>query len=317
MANLPWAIGVDIGGTKINIASVNEEGEILRLIHIPTRSNKEPYGIISDIVSGIKTLISENPTPPLGVGVGMAGQIEAEKGIVVFAPNLKWHDFPLQSELNKALDLPISVTNDVRAATLGEWIFGAGQNCKDIVCIFIGTGIGGGVVSGGKMLTGNSNTAGEIGHMSVEIHGLPCTCSNIGCLEAYAGGWAIAKNAKQLIADHPNEKHGMGNPEQVTAKTVIEAFHADDPLAKQVIEKSKDALIAGTVSLVNAFNPKVLIFGGGITESLPELLKWVEEGVRKRALSAATKDLRITKSKLGAYAGTIGAASLALHPKPI
>jgi glucokinase len=143
--------------------------------------------------------LRQGASPPVG-GSGSAGQIDPEHGMVRFAPNLGWHNVPFQSDLAGALGLPVVVTNDVRAATWGEWLHGAGKGCNDLVCLFIGTGIGGGVVSGGKMLSGCSNTAGEVGHMIINLHGPPCSCGSRGCFEALAGGWAIARQAREAVS---------------------------------------------------------------------------------------------------------------------
>ena len=194
-----WAIGVDLGGTKVEVAQVDSAGQVRQRLRRPTDVRDGPAAVEAEIVAAVRELRQAVDAPPIGVGVGVAGQIEAASGAVRFAPNLGWHDVPLQADLQQALGLPVAVTNDVRAATWGEWLHGAGQGCDDLVCLFVGTGIGGGVVSGGRMLTGGSNTAGELGHMTIDLHGPPCHCGNRGCLEALAGGWAIARRAQEAI----------------------------------------------------------------------------------------------------------------------
>jgi glucokinase len=133
----------------------------------------------------------------VSVGVGVAGQVDAATGQVLYAPNLEWHEVPLRYQLHKALGLQTLVVNDVRAATYGEWAYGAGHQTEHMICIFVGTGVGGGVVARGQVLDGCSNTAGEFGHATIVAGGRPCRCSNIGCLEAYVGGWAIARRAQE------------------------------------------------------------------------------------------------------------------------
>lgn len=313
MANNSWAIGVDIGGTKINIASVDNTGKILRSINIPTRVEGGPKVIISDIIEAIQSLISDSSdSSPKGIGIGMAGQIDPKNGVILFAPNLEWYDVPLQSELHNALNLPVIITNDVRAATLGEWLYGAGKDCDDIVCLFIGTGIGGGIVSSGNLMTGSSNTAGELGHIVVDMNGPLCTCGNHGCFESYAGGRSLVKRTQEAIAAHPTIKHGLGNPKLITTKILIEGYRNQDPIAVQVIEKARQALIAGATSIVNGFNPKRLILEGGITHGLPEIIEWIDDGVKQHALKAATKSLQVIRGKHGNDAGVIGAAAFVL-----
>lgn len=313
-----WAIGIDLGGTKIEIARVNIDGTYAQRITRPTRADRGPAAIKEEIIDCLRDLMGEANSPPAGIGVGLAGQIDPRKGAVHFSPNLGWKNEPFQEELVQALKLPVMVINDVRAATLGEWWHGAGRGCQDLVCLFIGTGIGGGVVSGGRILTGDSNSAAELGHITIDWHGPLCRCGNKGCLEALAGGWAIAQRAQELIGN--NQKAGLtllnlagGKIEGVNAKVVAEGFKKGDPLAQQIIAEVKEALIAGAVSLVNAFNPRRLILGGGVMGGLPELRKFIEDGVRERALQVATRSLEVWAAKLGNLAGVIGAGSLVIR----
>ena len=208
--------------------------------------------------------------------------------------------------------------NDVRAATWGEWLHGAGKDCNDLVCIFAGTGIGGGVVSGGRMLTGCTNTAGEIGHITVDIHGPACTCRNTGCVEALAGGWAIARTAKAAIKQDASAGAYLlsladGDINHVTAQLVGQAMQEGDPLAVRLMDDAARALTAGAVSLVNAFNPCRLILGGGVIEGVPELIDTIRNGVMSSALTTAINRLEIVRAELRHDAGVIGMAAYALR----
>jgi glucokinase len=323
MGQEPWAIGVDLGGTKVEVAVVDAGGKILQRLKQPTHAETGPDRIMAAIAKMVQQLQNQGPkTPPAGVGVGIAGQITAANGVVRFAPNLKWREVPFRSRLQTALTLPVVVTNDVRAATWGEWRHGAGQGTEDLICLFIGTGIGGGVVSGGRMLEGCTNTAGELGHITTDINGPPCTCGHRGCLEALAGGWAIARRARQAILDAPAagqaflQAAGLKEPvapEDVNARVVAAAAQAHDPLARLLVDEVARALIAGTVSLVNAFNPCRLILGGGVMQGLPELISRVEAGIRHSALKTATEGLEVLPARLKGDAGVVGAATLAIR----
>lgn len=317
MTTTKWAIGVDIGGTKIAIASIDEKGNILQQIVVKTDIQGGQTAVVNQIIAAVHELRKTVQNRPIGIGVGMAGQIEADSGVVRFAPNLYWHDTPLKSLLENALEVPVVIINDVRAGTWGEWQHGAGKGCEDIVCLFVGTGIGGGIVSAGKMLIGNSNTAGELGHITIDLQGRECTCGNRGCLEAIAGGWAIAERAREAIGKNPKEgaallKLSEGDLKNLTAKMVIEQAHVGDPLANRIMDETVEALIAGSVSIVNGINPKRLIFGGGIIKGMPEMVTRIEKGVRQRALLAACKSLEVLPSKLGPESGVIGAGSYAM-----
>ncbi len=313
---LSWAAGVDLGGTKVEVAQLDHSGCLLERVRRETDVKDGPAAVEAEIAAAVRELIALAGSPPVGVGVGVAGQVDARSGMVRFAPNLGWHDVPLPADLSHSLGLPVVVENDVRASTWGEWLHGAGKGWSDLVCLFVGTGIGGGVVSGGELLLGCTNSAGELGHMTVDLHGPPCHCGNRGCLEALAGGWAIAERGQEAVRDDPASGASLlqlagGQREAITAKTVAQAAQAGDPLARRLLDDVTEALIAGAVGLVNAFNPCRLILGGGIIEGLPELVQRVHQGVRQRSLHAATADLRVVPAGLHNDAGVVGAAALA------
>ena len=236
-------------------------------------------------------------------------------GVVRFAPNLMWTNVPLKRILEERLGISVFVVNDVRAATIGEWIYGAGKGFDDLVVLFVGTGVGGGVVSGGKIMGGCNNSAGELGHMTIVVDGRKCHCPNSGCLEAYAGGWAIAERAQEIIHDDPNSGKALvrlaGSITNISALHVSQAFKKNDPLAIEIVEETGRYLSAGIVGIVNAFNPCKLVLGGGVIEGLPNLILMVQKTIKKTALHAALERLTISKSALGENAGIIGSAALA------
>jgi glucokinase len=318
MGSERYAIGVDLGGTKIAAAAVDETGKIQNSIRQPTDAEGGPLAVIRQIVEMVRHLCQDQPAAPVGVGVGVAGQVAPQTGLVRFAPNLVWHDVPLQTNLNEALGIPVRVANDVRMAAWGEWLFGAGQGCEDLICIYVGTGVGGGIVSGGHMLTGHGNTAGEVGHITVDMHGPVCTCGNQGCLEAFSGGWAIARTAQDAALHHPLVGASIlklaGNRlVDISAETVARAYNQKDPLSQRIMNGVVEALVAGTVTMINMVGPRRVIMGGGVIEGLPELVGRVENGVRRRALKAATESIQFMPAQLGTSAGMIGAAALVLR----
>ena len=311
------AVGIDLGGTKIALGTVDEEGRLVGMLRYATDRSGDPGAVIKQIVEGVRQLKGEPAISLSGIGIGVAGQVDPETGGVIFAPNLDWHNVPLGADLEKECSLPVVVTNDVRAALWGEWLFGAGRGDGDLLCIFVGTGIGGGIVCGGSVLEGCTNTAGEIGHLTVDLNGPLCHCGNRGCMEAFAGGWAIALRTRERVKAYPASggtilKLAGGKVEDITAKIVAQAFFDGDALAGEIIREATDALVAGIAALVNALNPCRIILGGGLIEGMPELVSRIDDGVRRRALSAATGRLTICASKLGNDAGIIGAAALAM-----
>jgi glucokinase len=308
-------LGVDLGGTKIATALVDGDGTILAEHTLPTNADRSAASIIADVVGCIRERLGPRVRDAAALGIGVAGQIDPADGMVLDAPNLHWHDVPLGAELSSALGLPVVVTNDVRAATWGEWLHGAGRGARDLVTVFVGTGVGGGVVSAERVLTGCTNTAGEIGHITIVADGRRCTCPNRGCLEAYVSGWAIAEQAREAARADPAGGRRLvalaGSVEAITAKTVGQAFGEHDPVAHRLIGEVVAHLAAGLVTLVNAFNPCLLILGGGVIDGIPALAEMVEAPVRARGLAAATRRLRLARAALGKEAGVVGAAAVA------
>ena len=281
----------------------------------PTNPEKGAEGVIADIIACVTDCMADLEHEGQALGIGVAGQVEASTGIVKYGTNLGWRDVPLKSELEKALGIPVVVTNDVRAALWGEWRHGAGKGVDDLVVLFVGTGIGGGVVSGGQVVEGCTNTAGELGHTTIVVDGRKCHCPNHGCLEAYAGGWAIAERAQEAIRTDPQAGQILieraGSIKSITAVHVSQAFNDGDPLSRRLMNETGYYLGSGVVGIVNAFNPCLLILGGGIIEGFPELIEVVEQIVLKYALEASVERLKVVKAALGGDAGGIGAAALA------
>jgi glucokinase len=310
----PFTLGVDLGGTKVSMALVDARGQILSDNRYPTNPDMGSEAIGADLIDAINKFQEQSKQGASALGIGVAGQIDSA-GIVRCSPNLPFHDEPLKARLEEELGLPVLVTNDVNAVTYAEWHYGSGKGMDDIVVVFVGTGIGGGVVSGGRLIEGCNNTAGELGHTTIVVEGRKCRCPNLGCLEAYAGGWAIAERAKEAVSKSPSEGEKLislsSGVENITAATVCKAYREGDLFSKRLVEETGQYLAAGVVGIINAFNPCLLVLGGGVIEGLPELIKIVENGVQERALGPAVENLKIVKAGLGAKAGVIGAAALA------
>jgi len=306
---------VDLGGSKLETALVNTDGCIIASHRRSIHHEKNPDRAITDIVASIEICLREANQTAWGLGIGVAGQVDKVSGTVRFSPNLGWHNVPLRARLEEALGLPVVVNNDVRAATWGEWRHGAGQGVNDLVCLFVGTGIGGGIVSSGCLLEGCHNSAGELGHITIVASGRHCRCPNQGCLEAYAGGWAIAERAQEAVRADPKAGQALvtlvDGIQHISAATVSRAYTDGDPLASRLVEETAQYLAAGVVGIVNAFNPCLLILGGGVIQGLPEYIPLIERSVRANALETAVEHLRIVTAALGNKAGVIGAAALA------
>ncbi len=310
-------LGVDLGGTKVLTALVDGEGQILASHRRATDVRRGATAVIDDVVACVRGCLGDASRCAVALGIGVAGQVDTASGTVSFAPNLGWRDVSFGDMLTAALDMPVAVANDVRAAATGEWRYGVAKGARDLVALFVGTGVGGAVVTAGRMLEGRSNAAGELGHMTVVTHGRKCHCPNFGCLEAYASGWAIAERAREAARSDPDSADALvgfaGAVDDITAAHVTEAYRSGDALTARLVIETGDYLAAAGVALVNVFNPEVLVLGGGVIEALPELVSLIDEGVAKWALPAARDAVTVQKAALAGDAGVVGAAALARH----
>ncbi len=306
-------LGVDVGGTKIETVLIDAVGTIVHRTRRLTSATPDP----ESVVSGIAAALTDNrreASRVAAIGVAVAGQVD-ESGVVLGAPNLGWRDVPLQRKLEAKLDLPAVVLNDVRAAAWAEWQYGAGRGSDDLVVLFVGTGVGGGIVSGGRMLGGIGNVAGELGHTTLVAGGRACHCRNRGCLEAYIGGWAIAERARELVAAAPESAKLLltlaGSVAGITAGTVAEGHRQRDALASRIVAETGEFLGAALVSFVNGLNPARVLLGGGVIAGLPGLIEQSAAIARARALPAAVEGLEVLSAVLVTDAPAIGAAGLA------
>jgi glucokinase len=309
-------LGIDIGGTKIETALIDASGNIISSHYQLMGPSKTPDIIIADIIESAKVCLKKSGMDASAMGIGIAGQIDRVRGIVRRSPNLpEWHDVALSTRLHEALNMPILINNDVRVITWAEWQYGAGKGVNDLICLFVGTGVGGGIVSNGRLLEGYCNTAGELGHMTIVAGGRKCHCPNEGCLEAYVGGWAIADRAKDAAEANPSGGKTLvnlaGKIADISAITVSQAYQVNDPLSQRIVKDTARYLAAGIVSIVNAFNPHLIILGGSVIQGLPDLIPLAEKRIFNQALQTPLEGLRITTAALGNKAGVVGAATLA------
>ena len=291
-------IGIDLGGTNIKGALVSAKGEILKEHSIPTRVDLGPEAVAGRIGQVIAQLSIGEDTVG-GVGVGCPGTVDDASGIVRFAANLNFVNFDLRSALRAHTALPIHLGNDANAAALGEALFGCGR----------------GVVLGGKLLTGYTGAASEIGHMVIAENGEECTCGSRGCFEAYSSATALIRDTKRTMAAHPESLLHAIAAEQggVDGRTAFLAKERGDEAGAQVVEDYIEHLACGLTNLVNIFFPEVLALSGGVANQGDALLLPLRERVRERSFGSryAVSHTRIELCTLGYRAGVIGAAMLA------
>ncbi len=308
-------IGIDVGGTNVKIALVNEKGNIIYSNSIPTRAEMGYEYTINNMKEAISELIKETKSDAKnieGIGFGFPGQIDYQKGIVRLAPNIPgWVEVPIAEIIEKEFGIPTRVDNDVRCAALGELNYGAGIGCENLICITVGTGIGSGLIINGKLVRGASNAAGEIGHIKLEMNGGPlCGCGDRGCLEAFASGPSIVAMAEEYIKGGKSTKYReLANPD-ITPYIVSEAAKQGDPVAKRIFTIMGEYIGIGLASVVNLLNPEKIIIGGGVAAAGDLLLNPIKENLIKRAMPIAGAAVEIVPAQLGNTAGVIGASLL-------
>jgi glucokinase len=312
-------IAIDIGGTQFRVALVNDDGEIIDrhadLIH-SEQPRDQALSRIRD--AAWEMLASVERERVRGVGAATAGLVVPDTGVLLMSPNLPtWYDTPLKQIWERELGLPVWVGNDANLAALGERRFGAGNGSDHLVYITFSTGIGGGVVAGGRLVTGSRGFAGEIGHMTIDVNGPECRCGNIGCLEVMASGTAIARMARErLSGGEESAIKGLvaGDLAKVTAKTVAEAAKSGDPLAVELMNTATTNLGVGVVNLVHIFNPEVVVIGGGVSRAGDMVFERVRRVVAERSMPDI--EVRIVPAALGDDSGLLGAAALVLEETP-
>lgn len=309
-------IGIDVGGTNVKIALVNDEGKILYSNSVPTRAEMGYEYTVNNIKQAIYDLLKETKLEPKdiqGMGFGFPGQVDYKAGIVRNAPNIPgWVEIPIAKIFEDEFHIPTHVDNDVRCAALGELNYGAGKGCENLICITVGTGIGSGLVVNGRLVRGASNAAGEIGHIKLQMNGGPiCGCGDTGCLEAFASGPAIVALAEDYIRGGKSTKfRELANGAPITPYIVCEAAKAGDPVAQRIFTIVGEYIGIGLASVVNLLNPEKIIIGGGVADAGEYLLNPLSETLKKRAMKIAGETVKIVHAELGNTAGVIGASLL-------
>jgi glucokinase len=310
-------IGIDLGGTNLRAAVADTDtGQIYHQRKSPTLANEGQEAVIQRIVGLIHELReasgSSNGTIK-GIGIGVPGTPNIDTGVIQFLPNLpgKWLNVPLQSIVEDRVDLPVALINDVRAITLGEWIFGAGRGADTLACLAIGTGIGGGVVINGQFHLGIGGTAGEFGHHVVEVDGLPCGCGGKGCLELYASGPAIAAmGVKEVMHGHTTKIGELVNHDlnRIDAGVVVQAALDGDPTAQGILQRAGKYLGIAVGNILGVISPQRVIFSGGVSSAGDLLLRPIVQTVNERVHVIPLQQVEFVMAELGINGGLIGAA---------
>jgi len=314
------ALGVDLGGTNVRAALVDRASGVVRRLERHALDGRSPEEVAAAVARVVRAVANEQEVRAFGrLGLGVAGQVLGTSGLVLNAPNLGWRDVPLGPMLAAALGAPVRVVNDLSAAAWGESRFGAARGVKDALVVFVGTGVGCGIVVGGRLHEGARGVAGELGHVKVRPPraGEPprrCGCGMVGCLEAYAGGANLAARVRSDLAGGTSSGIGAlvgGDLSRITAGHVEQACAAGDGYARHLWEEVGDLLAGAVANAVTLLNPERVVLGGGVLRGSLTLREIVEFHVRAEASRTAAGGLSIVTAELEDEAGVVGAALLA------
>ncbi|WP_221565558.1 ROK family glucokinase [Alkalihalobacillus sp. TS-13] len=306
------SIGIDLGGTTIKMAIVDPMGNIVEKWEIPTDTSNNGRNISQDIADSLKMKM-ENANLELkdfeGIGIGAPGFINLENGFIYHAVNVGWENYPLKDDLESKTGLGVVVDNDANIAALGEMWKGAGKQASDLICITLGTGIGGGIISNGTILHGTNGMAGEIGHItSIVDGGAPCNCGKKGCLETIASATGISRIAMEGLDQNPSSVLNKGM--KVSAEDVFNAASEGDAWAIEVIDVITHHLGLAIANMANVINPSRIVIGGGVSRAGDLLMVPLKKSFSKYALPRVQEGADFAIASLGNDAGVIGSARL-------
>lgn len=310
------ALAVDLGGTNLRCALITEDGRVIFEARESTQAEQGADAVIARIARIITHVANESEADAtVQVGVAAPGPLDPYRGVVMTTPNLPgWQDVRLRDRLTELTGRTVHLGNDANAAALGEFYFGAGRDVRHLIYLGIGTGVGGGVVSDGKLIDGVNGMGGELGHVTVAFNGPRCSCGGLGCLEAYCSGWALARDGQALIESGRGAgiaRATAGSP--VDARAIGAATLAGDSEALELVAQGGYALGAGIGAFVNIFNPELVVIGGGVARIGEPLLTPARRAARVFAFPALMERCAILPSELGSRTGVFGAAALVFH----
>lgn len=314
-------LGVDIGATKVAAGLVDASGEILYHTRVPMVGHEDAAAGIRAVESAIRAVFAERPedTAPgqlAGIGVCSPGPLDPRSGVVLNPPNLPcWRNYPLAAELHRIFKLPVHLDNDANAAGLAEAIWGEAKGFRHVFYATLGTGIGTGIVFDRQIYYGRTGSAAEGGHMTIDFRGPQCGCGKRGCIEALASGPAIAERARRRLAEPRPSKSKMGelaggDPAQVTAEIVGEAFRKGDALASEVLLETADLLAVWLGNVIDLLEPEVIVFGGGVAALMSTFFGHIRAQLPRWSINQRCQEIPLLLGRYSADAGIAGAAAL-------
>lgn len=311
--NKNFIIGVDLGGTKISGAISDIDGNVIERQIVSTNAFEGENYVMNRIINVIDLLINTSGKSIEGIksiGIGSPGPLDSDKGIIITTPNLPFRNFNLVNPIKDKFGVPVYLDNDGNVAAMGEFLYGEGKNTKNMIYVTVSTGIGGGAVLNGRMYRGSTGNALEIGHITILPDGPLCNCGNKGCLEALASGTAITRQAVDAIKN--GVISSLSKYKKVTTFEVFKEAEAGDKLSKEIIELSLNYLGIGIANIITAFDPEIIILGGGVIKAGEIVIDSINKVVEKRCFKNMASSCSIVTAKLGSDAGVMGAVALAL-----
>lgn len=312
-----YAIGVDLGGTSIKLGIVSDKGKIINKTSVRTHAEEGPEKVISQILKGIKHLTEKTKVKIEGIGIGAPGVVAHKKGVVEYPPNLpSWEKVPLGKIISNETGANVFVENDANAAAIGELIFGNGKDMESFIMITLGTGVGGGIVRKGKVFRGETNAAGEIGHVSINYNGPKCNCGSRGCIETYIGNNHLTKRTLSALKKNPDSiLHKMleESEDGLSPKMINDAALEGDKFAIGVIEEAGTLLGYALVGVVNVLDIAHVLIGGGVAGFGNLLFNATEKAIKERVLKSLKDRVTVKPAKLKNNAGIKGASSLVFY----
>ncbi len=313
-----YFIGIDIGGMSIKAGIVDETGKLYVKKAIPTQPERHYTAIVADMAKLCHTICEESGIDIKsiqGIGIGSPGTVNGAIGQITYSCNINFDQVPVVDELRKYIDVPTYVDNDANCAALGEVKFGSCKGLDDAILVTLGTGVGGGVITEGKMLVGKNGGGGEVGHITLKVGGRKCGCGKYGCWEAYASATALVRQTKMAISRHPNSLMSdiVAKEGKVSGRTAFIACRQGDPTAMAVVKQYVQYVAEGLLSLINIFRPDVIAIGGGVSNEGDYFIDMLQEYVDKFTYGGGNNPhTTVRKAQLLNDAGILGAAALCL-----
>ncbi len=308
------AVAVDLGGTRFRVAVATADGVVEWRTSRLTRTERGLQAVLERMYATIDEALAaiEDRDSVKGIGIAAPGPLDPWTGVIYNPPNMPgWDRVPLKQLFEDRYGMPVQVANDANLAAVGEHRYGAGKGYRQLVYVTVSTGIGGGVIVNDRLLLGAGGFAGEVGHMTIDMHGERCACGNVGCLEWLASGTSIGRRARQIVQSGTPTALGKLKPEEITAQRVTEMAYQGDKVARQLMRDVGVAMGVGVVNLVHLFNPQRVILGGGVSLNAgPIWWDTIQETVRDRTMASCRRGLEIVPAGLGDDAGLLGGIAL-------